>query len=78
MSFINDCTCVTCIFLLINKSDVNIILPDYCSMINAQFGVNIKKFRLDNTRYYFNQNVTSYFQIEVIVHESLRVNTSQM
>jgi transposase InsO family protein len=77
VSFIDDCTRVTWIFLLKHKSDVNTVLPNFCSMVKNQFGVNIKRFRSDNARDYFNQVLTPYFQKEGIVHESSCVNTPQ-
>jgi hypothetical protein len=77
VSFIDDCTRVTWIFLLKHKSDVSTVLPNFCSMVKNQFGVNIKRFRSDNARDYFNQVLTLYFQKEGIVHESSCVNTPQ-
>jgi hypothetical protein len=50
VSFIDDCTRVTWIFLLKHKSDINTILPNFYSMVKNQFGVNIKRFKLDNAR----------------------------
>lgn len=77
VSFIDDCTRVTWIFLLKHKFDVSTVLPNFCSMIKTQFGVNIKRFRSDNAKDYFNQVLTPYFQREGIIHESSCVNTPQ-
>ena len=77
VSFIDDCTRVTWIFLLKHKCDVSTILPNFCSMIKTQFGVNVKRFRSDNAKDYFNQVLTPYFQREEIIHESSCVNTPQ-
>ena len=46
-------------------------------MVKNQFGVNIKRFRSNNARDYFNQVLTPYFQKEGIVHESSCVNNPQ-
>lgn len=46
-------------------------------MVQNQFGVKIKNFRLDNARDYFNQILSTYFQKEGIIHESSSVNTPQ-
>lgn len=46
-------------------------------MVQNQFGVKIKNFRLDNARDYFNQILSTYFQKEGIIHESSCVNTPQ-
>ena len=77
LSFIDDCTRITWIFLLKQKSNVSIVPQNFCSMIKHQFGVNIKRFRSDNARDYFNQLITPYFQREGIIHESSYVNTPQ-
>ena len=77
VSFIDDCTQVTWIFLLKHKSDVSIVLSNFCSMIQTQFGVTIKRFRSDNARDYFNHILTPYFQKERIIHESSCVNIPQ-
>eukprot|EP00261_Vitis_vinifera_P038781 XP_019080024.1 PREDICTED: uncharacterized protein LOC109123752 [Vitis vinifera] len=39
--------------------------------------VNVKRFRSDNAKDYFNQILTPYFQREGIIHESSCVNTPQ-
>lgn len=46
-------------------------------MIHTQFGERIKRFRLDNARDYFNQNLSSFFKKEGIIHESSCVETPQ-
>ena len=75
VSFIDDCTRVTWIFLHKHKSDVSTVLPNFCSRIKNQFGVSVKKFRSNNARDYFNQTLNSFFQKEGILHESSCVNT---
>ena len=54
VSLIDDCTWVTWIFPLKQKSDVSIVIPNFHSMAQNQFGVKIKGFRTDNARDYFN------------------------
>ena len=77
VSLIDDCTLVTWIFLLKQKYDVSIALPNFHSMVQNQFGVQIKSFRLDNARDYFNQILSPYFQSQGILHDSSCVNTPQ-
>ncbi|KAJ9556713.1 hypothetical protein OSB04_011327, partial [Centaurea solstitialis] len=77
VTFIDDCTRVTWVFLLKHKSDVSSVLPNFILMIKNQFGVNIKRLRSDNARDYFNQTLTSYCQKEGIIHESSCVKTPQ-
>ena len=77
VSLIDDCTRVTWLFLLKQKSEVSTVVPNFHSMIQNQFGVKIKSFRTDNARDYFNQFLSSYFQAQGIIHDSSCVNTPQ-
>lgn len=77
MSFIDDCTRVTWIYLLKQKSDVSHVLPTFFNLVKTQFDVTIKRFRSDNAKDYFNQNLSVFFKNEGIIHESSCVNTPQ-
>ena len=77
VSLIGDCTRVTWIFLLKQKSDVSIVIPNFHSMVQNQFGVQTKSFRTDNVRDYLNQILSPYFQSQGILHDSSCVNTPQ-
>lgn len=55
VTFIDDCTHVTWVFLLKHKSDVSTIIHNFISMIKNQFGVKVQRIRSDNARDYFNQ-----------------------
>ena len=46
-------------------------------MVQNQFGVTIKGFRIDNARDYFNQILSPYFQSQGILHDLSCVNTPQ-
>ena len=46
-------------------------------MVQNQFGVQIKSFRIDNARDYFNQILSPYFQSQGILHDSSCINTPQ-
>lgn len=46
-------------------------------MVQSQFGVQIKTFRSDNAREYFNQVLSPYFQKQGIIHNSSCVDTPQ-
>ena len=54
MTFIDDYTRVSWIYLLKNKSDVSHIFPTFCTMVQNQFGTKIKKICSDNAHDYFN------------------------
>jgi len=57
VTFIDDCTRVTWLFLLKSKSEVSIVLPTFLSMIKTQFSVQIKRFCSNNARDYFNHTL---------------------
>ena len=46
VTFIDDCTQMTWVYLLKRKSDVSHILPNFTNMIRNQFGVSIKGLEL--------------------------------
>lgn len=77
LTFIDDCTRVTWVFLLKQKSEVSSVFLQFVSMIKNQFGVNIKRIRFDNANDYFNLVLNSFCQKEGIIHESSCVNTPQ-
>ncbi|KAJ9697063.1 hypothetical protein PVL29_009014 [Vitis rotundifolia] len=77
VSLTDDCTRVTWIFLLKQKSDVSIVIPNFHSIVQNQFGVKIKSFTTYNARDYFNQTLSPYFQPQGILHDSSCVNTPQ-
>ena len=43
ISFINDCTCMTWVFLLKDKATIRLVLPTFYKMIATQFGSPIKR-----------------------------------
>ena len=77
VSFIDDCSRVTWLFLMKNKSDVSTILPVFLKMINTQFGEKVKIIRSDNGTEFFNLTLGSFFQKEGIIHQSPCVDTPQ-
>ena len=50
VSFIDDCTRVSWIFLLKHKSYMSFVLQNFHNMIKNQFGVTIKRFWSDNPK----------------------------
>ena len=77
VTFIDDCTRVSWIYLLKNKSDMSHIFPVFCTIIQNQFGTKIKKIRLDNACGYFNQILSQRFQKEGITHKLSFITTPQ-
>nr|KYP63246.1 Retrovirus-related Pol polyprotein from transposon TNT 1-94 [Cajanus cajan] len=77
LTFIDDCTRVTWVFLLKQKSEVSYVVQRFFSMVKNQFGVSIKRIRSDNAKDYFNHGLISFCQKEGIIHESSCVKTPQ-
>nr|KYP63992.1 Retrovirus-related Pol polyprotein from transposon TNT 1-94 [Cajanus cajan] len=77
LTFIDDCTRVTWVFLLKQKSKVCYVVQHFFSMVKNQFGVSIKRIRSDNAKDYFNHGLISFCQKEGIIHESSCVKTPQ-
>ncbi|KAK7406483.1 hypothetical protein VNO78_08110 [Psophocarpus tetragonolobus] len=77
LTFIDDYTRVTWVFLLKQKSEISSVFIQFVSMIKNQFAVSIKRIRSDNAKDYFNLVLNSFCQRERIIHESSCVNTPQ-
>jgi len=69
VSFIDDCTQVTWIFLMKDKSEVFHLLVTFYIMIQTQFESPIKRLPFDNGREYVNQNLSKFLQENGVVHE---------
>ena len=68
--FIDDCTRLTWVYTMKNKSEASVIISSFIKLIQNQFGTTLKRFRSDNARDYFNSQVTTFFESIGIVHES--------
>jgi len=76
VTFIDDCTRVTWIFLMKEKSEVFNLLVRFFHMIKTQFGKSIKHLRFGNGREYINRDMSKFFS-ENGVHEFTCVDTPQ-
>ena len=77
VSFIDDCTHVTWLFLMKEKSEVFQLFVQFYRMVQTQFGKSIKCLRSDNGREYVNQNLSKFLKENGIVHELTCVDTPQ-
>ena len=77
VSFMDNCTRMTWVYLLKDKATINSILPLFHRMILTQFGVSIKRIRTNNVRDYFNHHLNHFFQQKGIVYESSCVKAPQ-
>ncbi|CAL9023669.1 unnamed protein product [Prunus brigantina] len=65
VTFIDDCTRLTWVYLMKNKHDVASILPEFCAMVSTQFHASVKVFRTDNRGEYVNHTLTQFFRDQV-------------
>ena len=77
VSFIDDHTRITWIFLMKEKSEVTQIFKNFNKMIQNQFQTKIQILRTDNGKEYFNSILGNYLVSEGIVHQSSCVETPQ-
>ena len=77
VSFIDDYTRLTWIFLMKEKSEVSQIFQNFNSMIQTQFQTKIEVLKTDNAKEYFKSILGSYLLSHGIVHVSSYVDTPQ-
>lgn len=70
VTFIDDCTRATWVYLLKQKYEVYFVFHDFFSMVKNQFDVSIKRIRFDNAKDYCNHSLTYFYKKEGIIHES--------
>ena len=68
VSFIDDHTRLTWVFLMKEKSEVGEIFKRFHNMIKTQFQTTIQIFHIDNGREYFNNILNRYLSSEGIIH----------
>ena len=77
VSFIDDCTRVSWVYLLKNKSEVMSVFPIFHQMIQTQFNAKIQVVRSDNGKEYLNYGLGTFFQQEGIIHQTSCPHTPQ-
>ena len=61
VSFVDDHTRLTWIFLMKEKSEVGTLFQHFNSMIQTQFETKIQVLKTDNAKEYFNTVLAKYF-----------------
>ena len=75
--FIDDCTRFTWVYLMKQKSKVNIIFPIFHNILKNQFDAKVLGIRSDNGKECFNQYLIPYLQKEGIIYYSSCNDTPQ-
>lgn len=71
MSFIDDHTQVSWVFLLKDKTNVYQTFVDFYKTIQTQFRTNIHILHNDNGTKYFNKNLFNFLKHHSIIHKSI-------
>ncbi|RVW90198.1 Retrovirus-related Pol polyprotein from transposon TNT 1-94 [Vitis vinifera] len=77
VTFVNDHTRVTWVFLMKKKSEVREIFENFNNMVQTQFQAKIQVLRTDNAREYYHNILGSYLLENGIVHQSSCIDTPQ-
>ena len=77
VSFVDDHTRLTWVFLMKEKSETESIFRNFHNMIQNQFQTKIQVLRSDNAKEYFNSILGNYFLDNGIIHQSSCVDTPQ-
>jgi IS30 family transposase len=62
VTFIDDFSRLTHLYLLKNKSEVPIIFQEFSNLVENQYDAKIKKFRFDNGTEFLNQTMSNFFK----------------
>ena len=77
VSFVDDHTGITWLFLMKEKSEVGPIFRKFNTMIQTQFQTKIQVLKSDNAREYYEASLGDYFENQGIIHQSSCVDTPQ-
>jgi IS30 family transposase len=77
VTFIDDHTRLSWVYLIKEKSKVEIIFKNFYTMVQTQFQKNIQILQSDNGREYFKNMLSQFFLEKGIVHQSSCVDIPQ-
>ena len=60
-----------------NKSDVPLLLQEFCTMVSTQFQTKVKVFRSNNGGEYVNHTLACFFRDHGIIHQTTTPFTPQ-
>ncbi|KAJ7968976.1 Retrovirus-related Pol polyprotein from transposon TNT 1-94 [Quillaja saponaria] len=77
VTFIDDYSRCTWLFLMKNRSELFSIFQQFCAKIKTQFGVSIRILRSDNAREYFSTSFQHFMTSQGMLHQSSCSHTPQ-
>ncbi|KAJ7961891.1 Retrovirus-related Pol polyprotein from transposon TNT 1-94 [Quillaja saponaria] len=77
VTFIDDYSSCTWLFLMKNRSELFSIFQQFCVEIKTQFGVSIRILRSDNSREYFSTSFQHFMTSQGMLHQSSCSHTPQ-
>lgn len=77
VTFIDDFSRCTWLFLMKNRYDVFNIFQGFCAEVQNQFGSSIKILRTDNAREYLSTQFQSFLTSQGIIHQTSCAHTPQ-
>jgi hypothetical protein len=75
--FVDDCICMTWLYLMKNKDEVFSIFQSFHAMIQTQFSAKLRVIRSDNGGEFVNQCFRAYFDHHGLIHETSCPQTPQ-
>lgn len=77
VTFIDDCTRVTWLWLMKSKSEVNLLFQKFHKMIKTQYNAQIQVLCSDNGGECQNSDLQQFFEAEGIINQTTCSNTPQ-
>ncbi|OMO54865.1 Integrase, catalytic core [Corchorus capsularis] len=75
VTFIDDCTRMTWLWLMKSKSDVNLLFQKFHKIIQTQYNEQIRVLRSDNGGEYLNSELTHYLETQGMINQTTCVDT---
>ncbi|WVY99005.1 hypothetical protein V8G54_031156 [Vigna mungo] len=77
VTFIDDCTRMTWLWLMKSKGEVNLIFQKFHKMIETQYNAKVQVLRSDNGGEYQSLELKGYLEVHGIIHQTTCPNTPQ-
>ncbi|WVZ21044.1 hypothetical protein V8G54_008366 [Vigna mungo] len=77
VTFIDDCTRMTWLWLMKSKGEVNLIFQKFHKMIETQYNAKVQVLCSDNGGEYQSLDLKRYLEVHGIIHQTMCPNTPQ-